>query len=69
MNVQIQFKPDRTYKTKERAVEEANKFTLPEGQGVLRYFIGQTENGRFFPVFVGEKALQSGVHFTHSVIG
>jgi integrase len=34
----------------------------------LRHFIMQGDDGRFFPVFVGERALQAMVHFHFHVV-
>ena len=28
-----------------------------------RYVVSVTEEGRFYPIFIGEEALQAGVHF------
>lgn len=56
----------KTYKTRENAIKAAEaKF----GNDDLRYFIMTAEDGRFFPVFVGEKAVQAGVHFHFNIIG
>lgn len=63
--------PNKTYKTPEnavRAVEKSIHKFLDNGQN-LRYFMSQTAEGRFFPVFVGHKAIHSGVHFYFNVIG
>lgn len=34
----------------------------------LRYFIARNEEGRYFPVFVGQSAVERGVHFMFSVV-
>lgn len=48
-----------------RAVEK--KFPEADNDG-LRYFLQRTEAGRFFPVFIGEKAVQEMVHFHFYVV-
>jgi len=60
----VEINPIRTYKTKENAITAANK-----NFSHLRYFIHTHTDGRFFPVFIGEVALQNGVHFHFNVIG
>lgn len=35
----------------------------------LRYFVMKNEEGRYFPVFVGEAAVQRGVHFHFNIVG
>ena len=51
----------KTYATEANAVAAVNKaFT---GEDNLRYMIVTNKDGRFVPVFIGEKALQAGVHF------
>lgn len=57
--------PVRAYITKtnaERAVEK-------KGFSHLRHFFAYTQDGRCFPIFVGEKAMQDGVHFHFNVVG
>jgi urease beta subunit len=46
----IELNPNKTYATRENAVN-------------LRYILSVNADGRFFPVFLGERALQAGVHF------
>lgn len=49
-----------TYKTYANAVKAAEKKI---GHLDQRVIIASTPEGRFFPVAIGEKALQDGVHF------
>lgn len=56
--------PSRTYKTLESAKKNAEKVEWD-----IRYFIQKTEDGRFFPVFIGQEAVQHGLHFGYNVIG
>ena len=58
---------NRTYANEANAVKAVEKkFPEADNDG-LRYFIQWTPEGRCFPVFVGEKALQRGVHFHFQV--
>lgn len=50
----------RTYKTYTNAVKALNKIPRTEGH---RFIIAATPEGRFFPVALGEKAMQDGLHF------
>ena len=63
--MQIKITAVKTYKTEANAVKAVQKTRFEE----LRYFIMQNAEGRFFPVFIGEKAVQEGVHFHFNVIG
>lgn len=60
----VEFKVTKTYATKVNAVKAAE---AKYGQHDLRYFIMPTDDGRFFPVFLGEAAVQAGVHFDFHV--
>ena len=55
----------KTYKT----VENARKAVLKAGFEGLRHFMMTNAEGRFYPVFVGEVAVQNGVHFHFNVVG
>jgi hypothetical protein len=61
--------PVRTYKTRENAIKAVTNF-YGERKFDRRqsYFIATHSDGRFFPVFVGERAIQAGVHFKFNVI-
>lgn len=69
--------PSRTYKTPENAVKAVEKLfanyspdaSTQKEVGTLRYFIHQSKDGRYFPVFIGMKALTLGVHFHFNVVG
>jgi len=63
--MQIKIEAAQTYKTEERA----NKAVWMKGFNELRYFIMKTEEGRYFPVFVGMAAIEAGVHFHFNVVG
>lgn len=60
----------KTYATRENAIKAVErkiagrKFDKPQ-----MYFIHTGEDGRFFPVFVGERAVQAMLHFSFNVVG
>jgi len=63
----IELNPNKTYATRENAVKAVEKafgerVTAQNGEN-LRYILSVNADGRFFPVFLGERALQAGVHF------
>lgn len=65
MNREFIITAPKTYKTvanARRAVEKA-------GLRGFRHFMMTNDEGRFFPVFVGEEAVQNGVHFHFNVVG
>lgn len=62
---EVKFMTKKTYATRENARKAAEaKFGMTE----LRYFIHTNEEGRYLPVFLGEVAVQAGVHFDFSVV-
>lgn len=67
----LNIEPVRTYATREntiKAVERRVSKAMAE-QFNLRWFIMVHTDGRFFPVFLGERALQAGLHFHFNVVG
>jgi hypothetical protein len=64
--------PTQTYATRKNAIRAVEKVYGPNqptfGAAKLHYLIMTNEEGRFFPVFVGERALQGMVHFHFCVI-
>lgn len=63
---EIKLQPNRTYATRENAVTAVNKrYTEVDG---LRYVVMCDDAGRFFPVFIGERAITEGVHFNFCVV-
>lgn len=66
----ITLQSSKTYATRENALKAVRKLlecdTLDDN---LRFFIHQNEEGRFFPVFIGQSALQAGIHFHFNVVG
>lgn len=61
----ITLKPSKTYASRENAVKAVEKKFGNSPQ--LRYVVFTHTDGRFFPVFLGEAALQAGVHFHFNV--
>lgn len=58
--------PVRTYKTEANAIKAAETAC---GHLSVRYFIAAHTDERFFPVFVGQAAVEAGVHFSFNVVG
>ena len=56
----------KTYKTEANAIKAVEKFGYSDE---IRYFIMMNDEGRYFPVFLGQAAIQAGVHFNFNVIG
>jgi hypothetical protein len=65
MNREFQITAHKTYANKENARKAVSKL----GAESLRHFYMQNDEGRWFPVFVGQEALQWGVHFHFNVVG
>lgn len=71
MAAEIKFTPNKTYATRANALKAVEKAYGPIidvlGGTDLNFLMVQTEEGRFFPVFIGERALRHGVHFKFCV--
>lgn len=52
--------PVKTYATSANALKAINKHYADTD---LRYLMLTTPEGRFYPVFLGERAVSAGVHF------
>lgn len=71
MIARVPITPVKTYASIEN-VEKAIAKKFPDNASwpdSIRYFIVQSEDGRFFPVFIGQKALHYGIHFHFNVVG
>ena len=57
--------PTKTYATKANAVKAVEKKDIQDSIGgkLIRYTVIQNEEGRWYPIFIGEQAVQAGVHF------
>jgi hypothetical protein len=67
----VELTSNKTYATHANAVKAVEKVLGPNhatGGGVPWYFIHKDENGRFFPVFVGQRALDAQLHFKFTVL-
>ena len=65
MNREFEITAVKTYASKENARKAVTKV----GAEHLRHFIMQNDAGRWFPVFVGQEAVQEGIHFHFNVVG
>lgn len=64
----IDLTASKTYASKANAIKAVEKkFGDRDDMKHLRYFIYTDDNGRFFPIFLGEAAIQAMVHFHFSV--
>lgn len=63
----IKIEANKTYATEANAIKAVEKKFGGEADG-LTYFLQRTDDGRFFPVFVGERALQRMVHFHFNIV-
>lgn len=63
--------PNKTYATEANAIKAVEaKYAKADcfGGADVHYVIMTNDDGRFFPVFFGERALQNGVHFNFNVM-
>lgn len=62
----------KTYATRENAVKAAQRVyganVERPADAELHYVIAATPDGRFYPVFIGERAIRAGVHFNFPVV-
>lgn len=66
MSHHIAFTPAKTYATQANAIKAVQAKFGPQEEfasSELRYVICTTEEGRFYPVFIGQSAIQRGAHF------
>lgn len=68
----IDLTPSKTYATRDNAIKAVEKKFGPNeplfGAADLHYIVTQHTDGRFFPVFIGERALQAQAHFSFNVV-
>lgn len=64
--------PAKTYATRENAIKAVERICGPNvdhfGGADVRYVLIQHDDGRWFPVFFGQSALQSGIHHRFNVM-
>lgn len=65
----IELNPTRTYATREGAIKAVNSRLAPEVVAELTWFIAIHSDGRFFPVFCGERAVQRFVFRHFNIVG
>lgn len=62
----------KTYATEAKADDRAKKLLADmapnEAQGQT-YIIMMADNGRYVPVFIGERAMKAGLHFQAHILG
>lgn len=61
----LKIEAHKTYATEQNAVKAVEKCDISDE---LRYIIMKNDEGRFFPVFLGMKAIEYGIHFRFNVI-
>lgn len=65
----IELQGVKTYKTYDNAVKAVEKkFGEREFNSNIIYIITTDKDGRFFPVFIGERAMQEMIHFHFNVV-
>lgn len=64
-NREFTIQASKTYAT----LENARKAVAKAGAEGFRHFYMVNAEGRHFPVFVGQDAVQAGVHFRFNVVG
>ena len=67
----ITLTPNKTYKTRENAIKAVEKVVSTKNHALYQnqtFFIMTHTDGRFFPVFVGERAVQAMLHFHFNVV-
>lgn len=69
MAIHVEFTPDRTYANRNTLEAALRNCPRVAENPDLRYLIMTTPTGRVYPVFLGEKAIQAGVHFLFCVAG
>jgi len=67
----LEMTPVKTYATRENAIAAVNKrfgerVTSENGER-LDFVVVANAEGRFFPLFLGERAIQAGMHFSFCV--
>jgi hypothetical protein len=59
---------NKTYATAANAVKAVERVYPRGDDDGLRYILQRTDDGRYFPVFIGMKAMEHGVHFHFNVV-
>lgn len=69
MATEVKLTSNKTYATKANMEKAIAKYPRVSDDPDLRYLTMVDENGRYYPVFLGERAIQAGVHFLFCVAG
>ena len=64
----VTIQPTKTYATAENAIKAVDRVITNPDLADLRYLIMRDAVGRFFPLFVGEKAVHAGIHWHFAVV-
>jgi hypothetical protein len=63
---------NKTYATRENAIKAVQRVFGPDtghfGAADVRYVLIQHDDGRWFPVFFGQSALEHGIHHRFNVM-
>jgi hypothetical protein len=65
----FEFTPVKTYASRANAIRAVENAICEEIRQELRWFIAVHTDGRYFPVFVGERSVQRGIHHFFNVVG
>ena len=65
MAKQVTIESNKTYANEANAIKAVEKLNISDE---IRYFIVWNKEGRCFPVFISEKAIQHMVHFHFPVV-
>jgi hypothetical protein len=67
----LEMTPNKTYATRDNAIKAVQKTfgerVTAENNERLDFVVVANAEGRFFPLFLGERALQAGMHFSFCV--
>lgn len=64
---ELKIEATKTYASEDNARKAIAKYPAISDNDSLRYIIMRTADNRFFPLFLGETALQNGVHFVFNI--
>jgi hypothetical protein len=69
----LKLEANKTYATEANAIKAVEKhISVYQGEGRdtdgLDFIMMQTPEGRWFPVFIGQRALDAGMHFRFNVL-
>lgn len=59
---EVELIPYRTYATKQNMEKAIAKYPQITANHNLRYLVMTNAEGRFYPIFLGQEAVQAGVH-------